>query len=231
MKKKLIVLMAAGLASFGGMFAFAWLTKETPAGANAEESASPTQETGPKFPEPQAFAMAEKQTVDSQMKRAMTEKQLKDLVHEIRDKIQAYDDKLGALKTREQRLQTAHDELKKDIEQLNNLRIELASTIASLKEERDKLEKSRIEIAKNEKTNLISIAASYDKMDSASASTILMNMSKSQNGSVSNANDAIKILHYMGDRQKANVLAELSTAEPQLAAYFCQKLKQMVEEK
>ena len=53
----------------------------------------------------------------------------------------------------------AQDTLKKDIENLDNLRVELASTVASLKEERDKLLKSRLEIAQAEKTNLTSIAA------------------------------------------------------------------------
>ena len=85
-----------------------------------------------------------------------------------------------------------------------------------------------MEISKVEKTNLMAMAATYDKMDPASAGTILTNMSKTQ---ASAPNDAIKILHYMTDRTRANLLAELSNAEPELAAYFCQKLKQMVEEK
>lgn len=231
MKKKLIILIAAGLVSFAGMFAFAWLTKKTPATSKAEQPASQSQESGQKLPEPEALAMVEAEAADSQMKRAMTEKRLKGLVHEIREKIQEYDNKLQGLEVREQRLQTAHNELKKDIEELNNLRIELASTIAGLKEERDRLNKNRIEIAKTEQTNLISIAATYDRMEPASASSILTNMSKTPAGSISSANDAIKILHYMGDRTKANLLAELTSSEPALAAYFCQQLKQMVEEK
>lgn len=231
MKKKLIILIAAGLVSFAGMFAFAWLTKKTPATTKAEQPASQSQESGQKLSELEALAMVKAEGADSQIKRAMTEKQLKGLVHEIREKIQEYDNKLQGLKVREQRLQTAHNELKKDIEELNNLRIELASTIVGLKEERDRLDKGRIEIAKTEQTNLISIAATYDRMDPASASSILTNMSKTPSGSISSANDAIKILHYMGDRTKANLLAELTSSEPALAAYFCQQLKQMVEEK
>lgn len=231
MKKKLIILIAAGLVSFAGMFAFAWLTKKTPATTKAEQPASQSQESGQKLSELEALAMVKAEGADSQIKRAMTEKQLKGLVHEIREKIQEYDNKLQGLKVREQRLQTAHNELKKDIEELNNLRIELASTIVGLKEERDRLDKGRIEIAKTEQTNLISIAATYDRMDPASASSILTNMSKTPAGSISSANDAIKILHYMGDRTKANLLAELTSSEPALAAYFCQQLKQMVEEK
>jgi flagellar motility protein MotE (MotC chaperone) len=41
--------------------------------------------------------------------------------------------------------------------------------------------------------------------------------------------DAVKILHYMTERTKAKVLAELVTSEPKLAAVLCEKLKQVVE--
>ncbi len=43
--------------------------------------------------------------------------------------------------------------------------------------------------------------------------------------------DAAKILHYMTERTKAKLLAELATAQPALAAGLCQRLKQMVEGK
>ena len=226
MSKKVIIVAAAGLVSFAGAFTFAWLTKSTPASAEAGEAALTSQGSQQKPPELQIPGIG--QPVDSQMKRAMTEKQLKGLVYEIRDKIQEYDNKLQGLKVREQRLQMTHNELKKDIEGLNNLRTELASTIATLKEEQDKLNKSKVEIAKIERDNLMSLAAAYDKMDPASASKILVNISKAQNASSS---DAVKILHYMTDRTKANLLAEIAASEPALASYFCQKLKQIIEKK
>jgi flagellar motility protein MotE (MotC chaperone) len=131
------------------------------------------------------------------------------------------------------------DVLKEDIESLNSLRIELASAIANLKSERDKLLKSRLEIDQAEKTNLVSIAATYDKMDVSGASKILANMcgtgSLSETQSVeaghagSSFDDAVKILHYMTERTKAKLLAELATSEPALAAALCQRLKQIVE--
>jgi len=122
--------------------------------------------------------------------------------------------------------------IKKDIEELNKLRIELASTVAGLKSEHDKLLKSRVEIAKAEKNNLVTMAAAYDKMDSTSASKILTNMTKMQKGlEGSNLDDAVKILHYMTERTKAKLLAELVTSEPNLAALLCQRLKQIIEEK
>jgi len=236
MKKKLIITIAAGLLSFGGTFAVAWLTGKTPASTQAQQpAASPDQpeeylpgsETRREAPLAGLAPISDEATQE-QMRRTMTGRQLKGLVFEVREKIQEYDDKLQGLKSREQQLETAHSELKKDIDDLNNLRTELASTVASLKEEHAKLQKTRIEIEKTEQANLIAIAATYDKMDPASAGTILTNMSKAQTGS---PNDAVKILYYMGDRTKANVLAELSNTAPELAAYFCQRLKQMVEKK
>ena len=225
MIKKLILTIAAGLISFGAMFSVAWFTAKTPAVTKAESPADKST-SAPKLPSPRTLAATADEDSEKRMRRAMTEKQLKSLVYEVRERIQEYDAKLAGLRSREQRLGVAHNELKKDVGDLNNLRVELASTIARLKEERSKLEKAQIEIEKTEQTNLMSIAATYDKMDPSSASTILTNMSKAKSGS---PNDAIKILYYMGDRTKANLLAELANAEPSLAAYFCQKLKQMVE--
>ncbi|MBN2270468.1 MAG: hypothetical protein JXN61_07635 [Sedimentisphaerales bacterium] len=236
MKKKLVITIAAGLLSFGGTFAVAWFTAKTPASTQAQQPAGSPEQPGDKLSGPQdrrkapiaGLAPITDEATQEQMRTAMTEKQLKSLVSEVREKIQEYEDKLQGLRSREQQLETAHGELKKDIDDLNTLRIELASTIASLKEEHANLQKTRIEIEKTEQVNLMAIAATYDKMDPASASTILTNMAQVRDG---NPNDAIKILHYMGDRTKANVLAELSNTAPELAAYFCQRLKQMVEKK
>ncbi|MGB8226133.1 MAG: hypothetical protein WCE45_04605, partial [Sedimentisphaerales bacterium] len=122
--------------------------------------------------------------------------------------------------------QTVQEMLKEDVNELDNLRIELASTVASIKDEQDKLLKSKIKIADIEKNNLVSIAATYDKMDSSQAGKILSNMSQVKNG---NADDAVKILYYMSERTKAKVLASIAETEPATSAYFCQKLKQVTE--
>jgi len=222
-KKRIIIIGAAGLVSFAGTFIFALLTGAEPVSAPAvEPSGVPTVETA---------AISAVGAAGSEMKKAMTEKRLSSLVYEVREKIQEYHGKLQGLETREQRLQRAHNLIKKDIEELDKLRIELASTVASLKSEHDKLLKSRVEIAKAEKNNLVTMAAAYDKMDSASASKILTNMTKMQKGlGGSNLDDAVKILHYMTERTKAKLLAELVTSEPNLAALLCQRLKQIIEE-
>jgi flagellar motility protein MotE (MotC chaperone) len=233
MNKKLIIMIAAaGLISFAGAFAFAWFTKSAPVRASDELNKSTVAAIDkPWLPQPEAGTMS---PTDSTMRKAMTEKRLKNLVFEVREKIKEYDNKLQVLELQGQRLQITRDALQKDIENLNNLQIELASTVAGLKEQRNKLLKTRVDITKEEKANMVSIAATYDKMDSQSAGKILTNLCKKQGQSVvgkenSGLQDAVKILHYMTERTKAKVLAEIVTSEPQLASLLCQRLKQVSE--
>jgi len=240
-KKFIIITAAAGLVSFAGAFVFTWLTNSTQVSLpdEMEQPALAGDKSDPGLPEPQTGAIGTIAAASGPMTKAMTEQQLRNLVQDVRGKMQEYSNRLQALAVRERRLQMTQDVLKEDIESLNSLRIELASAIANLKSERDKLLKSRLEIDQAEKTNLVSIAATYDKMDVSGASKILANMcgtgSLSETQSVeaghagSSFDDAVKILHYMTERTKAKLLAELATSEPSLAAALCQRLKQIVE--
>lgn len=227
------MIAAAGLASFSGSFFLAWVTTSRPAGRPADSNQPTPIALGTagelKLPPLKTDTVATAVAGNGEPKRTFTEKELKSLVYEVRQKIQEYNRKLKDLELREQRLQTAHATLKKDIENLNNMRVELASIIAQLKSERDKLLKSRVEISQAETTNLRSIAAAYDKMDASSASAILSSMCKDQVQGMAGGGpeDAVKILHYMTERTKANVLAEICSSEPQLAAVLCHKLKQI----
>ncbi len=237
MSKKLIIMIAAaGLVSFVGAFLLAWLTKAAPV-SPSDDSSRPELTASdsvakPGLPQP----IGTVGTIDDVTRKAMTERRLKSLVFEVRQKMQDYDNKLQTVEQREQRLRIAQDTLKKDIENLNNLRIELASIVASLKEHRDKLLQTRVGVARDEKKNLVKIAATYDKMDPISAGKILMNMCTKQiQGSDivwggSSLDDAVKILHYMTERTKAKLLAELVTSEPKLTAVLCRRLKQIIEE-
>ncbi|HCO96655.1 MAG TPA: hypothetical protein DIU00_22410 [Phycisphaerales bacterium] len=240
-KKKIMITAAAGLVSFAGAFVFAWFTRPSQVSLSEEsEQTAVTGDTSEKgLQQTRIGAMGTVEAASGPMTKAMTEQQLKNLVQDVREKMQEYNNRLMALGVQERRLQVAQDVFKKDIENLNSLRIELASTIANLKSERDKLLKSRLEIDQAEKTNLISIAATYDKMDVSGASTILTNMCKTAStgerqtfeaGQFSSSfDDAVKILHYMSERTKANLLAELATTEPSLASVLCQRLKKIVE--
>ena len=236
-KKLIIITAAAGLVSFAGAFVFGWLTKPSPA-SRPDELSQPTvvsEEAEPGLPQPEADTMDTVVAASETAKETMAEKQLKSLVYEVREKKREYDNKLQSLEGREQRLQVVQDVLKKDSEDLNNLRIELASIIAALKEERDNLLKGRIEIADAEKANLVTIAAAYDKMEVTSAGKILNSMcaDQMQDGQIDSGggsfDEAVKILHYMTERTKAKLLAELATSEPKLAAALSQRLKQIIE--
>jgi flagellar motility protein MotE (MotC chaperone) len=238
--KKLIIITAlAGLVSFTGAFVLGWLTKLAPSeyhdGTVQPEVKS--LETIHEIPHPVVDMSGTIGTVSGGERTNMTEKQLKNLVFEVREKVKEYNNKLQDLALREERLQKTQDTLKQDIQKLKDLRVELATIIADIKSERDKLLKSRLEIDQNERDNLVLIAASYDKMDSASASKILVTMCspQTQPGEIDNHSsgfdEAVKILYYMTDRTKAKLLAELTTTEPKLAAFLTQKLKHIVEGK
>ncbi len=236
-KKLIIITAAAGLVSFAGAFIFGWLTKPSPT-SRPDELSQPivvSEEAEPELPQLETDTMDTVVAASETAKETMAEKQLKSLVYEVREKKREYDNKLQSLEVREQRLQVVQDVLKKDIEDLNNLRIELASIIAALKEERDNLLKGRIKIADAEKANLVTIAAAYDKMEVTSAGKILnsMCMGQMQDGGVdsggSGFDEAVKILHYMTERTKAKLLAELAASEPKLAAALSQRLKQIIE--
>lgn len=240
MSKKLIIITAsAGLVSFAGAFVLGWFTAPSPSGHPGEPIQPEIVSAGavPEMPRPVAGMTGVVGAASGNERKAMTEKQLRNLVFEVREKVNEYDDKLQNLVLREQRLQRTQDTLKEDIQNLNNLRIELATIVADIKSERDKLLKTRLEVAQTEKDNLVLIAATYDKMDASSASKILVSMctSQTQPGKIDSQSrgfdEAVKILYYMTERTTAKLLAELTTAEPGLAAFLTQRLKQIVEGK
>lgn len=228
-KKFLLLTIVLGLVSFSGSFGFMWFT------GKAKQKAIAQKQIEKEAVEP-AIASNNSQPVPNlePSTKYLAEQQLNNLIHELRGKMQDYDKKLDNLKVREQRLQLTQDILKQDIEKLNNLQIELASITANIKSEQDKLAKSRLEIDKQETSNLASIAATYDKMDSSSASIIITNMcdkseSGKENAGINSFDDAVKILYFMGDRTKAKLLADLATSKPELAADLSRRLKQISE--
>jgi flagellar motility protein MotE (MotC chaperone) len=213
--------------SFGGAFGLGWVkpdllkkSQQQPEQAVEQQTQADTEAVADAAPVP---AQTEEET-----QRAMTRTQLKGLVSEVRDKVTEYENKLKSLESQEQRLAIAQAEVQKDIDKLNNLRVELAAAVASLKSERDKLEKSLVSIGEVEKQNLTAIAATYDKMQADSAGKILVNMTKAGTGG-SGLDDAVKILYYMTERTKGKLLSDMALSEPDLAALLCQKLKKVVE--
>jgi len=237
-KKLVLIAAAAGVLSFGSAFVAGWFTQPAAVMGSVDPNQAAAAGSLPSgsLPQPHVLGPTAASPEDNSSTRAMTEQQLKELIYEVREKIQEYNQKLQALEQERERLRIAQQTLKKDVETLNNLRVDLAATVASVKNERDMLARVKIEVEQTERANLVAIAAAYDKMDATSASEILSTMALGQtkNGGSNrsaNLNDAVKILHFMQDRTKAKVLAELVNAEPTLAAMLCQKLKQVQEGK
>lgn len=239
-KKVIIMTAAAAVVSFAGAFVFAWLSNPAPVGdPNGTAKPANVAVNAPLVPGTEQTTMLRRSASAGSMQKTLTEQQLKSLVQDIRQKMREYEDRLQAIGMRERRLQVAQNVLKEDIENLENLRIEVASAITTLKSERDMLLKSRLEIDQEEKANLVNIAATYDRMDVAGAGKILVSMCKPAGGEQQDGlgtgdkkdgyDDAVKILHYMTERTKGKLLAELAATEPALAAGLCQRLKQIVE--
>jgi flagellar motility protein MotE (MotC chaperone) len=237
-KKHIIIALGAGLLTFAAAFAGTWLlgrSSPTPPVETKTATAQQTETTTQPGAEGSKAAMADSQTGDeAEAVKGLTQKQLKSLVYEVREKINDYESKVKALDLREARLQMTQETLKKDIDELSRMKVELASMVANLKEQKSQLLETRAEIARSEKANLTVIAATYDKMDPASAGKILINMCAKQmeSGKIEGGNidDAVKILFYMTERTKAKLLAEVVTTEPKLAAVLCQRLKKIVEQ-
>lgn len=231
-KKLLLIALGAGLVTFLVMIATVVFVLPKP---QADVITDPNQmdpsngsQTSQNTSYADGPAMAEADSLftgGNSIKRNLSEVQLKSLIFEVRDNIKTYKTKLADLQLREQRLQMAQDMLREDIKELSKLRGELASAVMTLKDERDKLDKSLVEIEANEIVNLQQLSAAYDKMDPTSAGKILLNMSQSQTGSSSD--DAVKILYYMTERVKAEVLASIAETEPAISAYYCTELKQV----
>ena len=239
MKKKLIlagIVVGAGLISFALTFTAAMLTTEPEplpepeAAARKTESAKSANATS-EVSITQSEILAESGNVDDDLKKEMTRKQLKNLVYEVQETIRIYKSKIEEIQQEETRLQITKDKLNDQISEMKELQTRLSTTAASVKEEREKLQKTVININNVEKDNLITIAATYDKMDSVKASEILEDMSQMQNSvSGSGFDDAIKILHFMKERTRGKLLAELATNNSKLAAIFCQRLKRIRKE-
>ena len=220
--KKIIILAAAGLVSFGVTFGVTWFLKDT-------EPVIPQVVEEPQVESETAGIAAGGGGMDflpggNKLSRGMTEKQLKSLIYDIREKMKEYRFREKELVEQEERIQTARDALQEDIDRLNGLHANLTATIGNLKQERDELERSTVEIAALEARNMQKLASTYDTMDSASSSKIMISMA-----SHNQLQDAVKILYYMTDRTSGKLLAEITNSQPDLASVFSLQLKRIKE--
>ncbi|MGH2271464.1 hypothetical protein ACQ9LF_06670 [Anaerohalosphaeraceae bacterium U12dextr] len=229
MKKiHILLLLAAGLLSFGSAFGVSfWLKKSrsVPAEQNIARSqnASHTPSEDAAQNSILESLMARSQAADD---LGMSETQLKNLIFDIRQKMQEYNDKQKVLEQEKQQIEITRQTLQDEIEQLNQLQEKLNLALISIKDKEKAIQNSIVEIESLEKTNFQRIAGTYDKMDPAQAGKILATM-------VTNNQmpDAVKILYYMNERSAGKLLGEVGTNAPEIAAALSLQLKRIREQK
>ncbi|MBE0534089.1 MAG: hypothetical protein IH624_00365 [Phycisphaerae bacterium] len=222
-KVQIIIIAAAGLASFAGVFGFTWYMKQQLATAAAAIAAAPqedpTQAVGPYGQTESPGARG-----GNPLKATLHEEELKDLIFEVRERITEYKSKERSLAEEAQRIETAKKSLDADVERLSVLHDALNVAIGRLKQQEAALQRRLVEISALEKQNLQRIASTYDKMDVTQASTIIVNMASNQQ-----LEDAVKIIYLMGERTAAKLLGEISTKKPDLASLLSTELKKVKE--
>lgn len=151
------------------------------------------------------------------------EQQLTEMIRELHSRLAECRHKQRELAKQQQRIRMAGELLKKEAQNLEDLRFKLVGPLAELKKAKSELLHTRISIRQEEQVNLKRSAGIYEKMDPASSSTILKEMCSS-----SQENDAAKILYYMSEKSAARLLGEMT--DKALAAKLFDKLKRIREQ-
>lgn len=237
MSKKLMLILipVVALITFGGAFMAARITKPDPEPVPeppSQETLAQQAELGitPNATTPLGQGQAQTRTFD----RMMSDQQLRDLVREVRERIRDYETKLQGLEAQERRLQTAQKDVQAGIETLNALRVDVASAVAELKQQHEVLEQSRIRIRESEKTNLITVAKTLEKMTPDTASQLVANICQSAPSDPDVATEevgetyAVKLLHLMVEKTRAKVFVALVELDPDLAGRLSMKLKRIL---
>ncbi|OHB56487.1 MAG: hypothetical protein A2Y07_09180 [Planctomycetes bacterium GWF2_50_10] len=222
MKQALIIAVVC-VVCFGASFMIAWITRPAPSTSHEPNVPAATEANDPFI---NAISGASLNSEDPTLSKTLTEKQLKLLVQNLRARIEEYDTKLQDLSAREHQLQVSRVAFQSDVNELNRLRVELASASSQVKAQKQELADYQTKITTDELANLKRTATIYDKMDSTSASKILISLCKSKQ-----IDDAVKIINYMSERSAAKVIGEIGTAEPQIAADIVQAIKRLKEVK
>lgn len=219
-KRQFLILTFAGFFSFFSVFAVNWfLASRKAAAANAAGTPAATaapRAAGSNFD----FAASAQQGQAG----GMTERQLQNLIQDIRVKAKDYKDRQAELDTQEQRIAITSQSLQNDIDKLSELRDKLVQIQTAIEDKQAQLKQSVLEIEQLEQKNFKRLAATYEKMDSTQASRIMVNMAASNQ-----LQDSVKILYYMNERMAAKLLAEIAAAKPELASVICMQLKYIKE--
>jgi hypothetical protein len=231
-----IMIPVAALVTFGGAFGVAWLTKPAPLD-DSSPNGTPTQPQDMAMVPLSGAAPALAAAQSPSLQRMMSDQQLRDLVREVKDRIQDYETKIRGLEARERRLAMSQKDLQTDIDKLNSLRVDVASAVSELKKQRDTLEQTRIRIEDSEILNLTAVSKTLEGMDADSAGQLVVNICHNAPTDPGVATEeagqhyAVKLLHLMEAKKRAKLFVSLVSLEPDLAGQLSMKLKRILEAK
>ena len=225
-KLQIIIFAAAGLLSFAAVFTVSFMIKKNQVVLpDVPLEAAMGEKDDGMFGEPDFTVSSDSGEVESySLSKSMTEKQLKSLIYDIREKVKETKFTEKRLEIQEERIQTLREVMQDDIERLEKLRLELTTVISNLAEQEHSLEQTVINIDEIEKANMQKLASRYDKMSADMASNILVSMAKNNQMA-----DAVIIMHYMSERTSGKLLGAIGTIQPDLAASISQMLKKVKE--
>jgi flagellar basal body-associated protein FliL len=202
-KKKIIIAGALAVASFAVAMGASYLLSSGPRKATGQQAAADANEAPP-------------------VKLSLQERDLDELVRNLRQRIADCRAQTQQLNEREKQIRIVQDQLARQAQELEDLRVKAATALAALRQEKAAMEAERVKIEAEDRVNLKKTAAIYEKMDSAAGGKILADMC-SQN----NEDAVVRILYYMSERSAAKTIE--SFEDKKLAARLCDKIKRVRE--
>jgi len=216
-KLRIIILAAIAITSFGvSYFVSPWL---------GGDGGAPPAATGEQKKAPQAGGAAEHAPITPQSAQsvtiAMKSQELQTLITELRLKLDNCRTKEDDLAEREKRTKIAGEVLKKQAQELEQLRLGLIPALQRYQKIKKELETSQTRITAEEDKNIKLLAGRYDVMIAEEAAKILTELWVGSQQDL-----AVKILYYMQARSAAKVLAAISSSSTKGAAELAARLSE-----
>jgi hypothetical protein len=202
-KKKIIIAGALAAASFAIAMGASYLLSAGPQKATAQQAVADANAAPP-------------------VALSLQERDLDELVRNLRQRIADCRAQTQQLNEREKQIRIVQDQLTRQAQDLEDLRVKAATALVALRQEKAAMEAERVKIEAEDRVNLKKTAAIYEKMDPAAGGKILTDMC-SQN----NEDAVVRILYYMSERSAAKTIE--SFEDKKLAARLCDKIKRVRE--
>jgi len=212
--KRWIVMAGLPVICFAGAFLASFLTAEPPAAPQAAAAPEPEAQNSQVAPSTWAAILPGAETVRPQAE------ELARLVKEVRHKLALCRDREKQLQLQEKRIRLAQEDLARQVQKLEDLRVQLVAPLARLKEIQAEVRRTRIQVQQQERANIKKIATIYEKKDPTAAGEILVAMCA--NGQ---SDDAVKILYFMSERSAGKILSDIP--DRKLVAQLYEQMKRV----